>query len=84
MANHVGGAMLNEVLELLHRAGVFERLGKAQSQQLVKEIVELACDDYCCYPGEILEQTGTVLGICSNCLSSNDDLKDGWCPTCWG
>ena len=74
--------MLNEILGLLNRAQVFELLGIVKSQQLVIDIVNLACGKYDCNPGEILGKHGVLLGICYSCLSITENLEEGLCPKC--
>lgn len=64
MSNHDGGYLLNSVLELLDEREVFDWLGKDKTQQLVLEIVNLACNHHDCNSGEILEGLGQAIGIC--------------------
>ena len=81
MSNHAGSYMLNEVLRALERRGVFELLGRPAAQELVIEIVRLS-DHYDCNVGEILEEMGEKLGICSWCLTPRTDLADCICGAC--
>ncbi len=82
MSNHSGSYLLNEVIGILDRERVFERMGIADSQRMVTEIVQLCVKKYDCNPGEILEEHGQRLGICYYCLSSAQSLEEGLCVNC--
>ncbi len=82
MSNHAGSSLLCEVLGILDRYGVFTRLGRAQSQQMVLEIVTRACRHYDCNSGEVLEGHGELLGICYGCLATDQELEKGLCKRC--
>ena len=47
MSNHSGSYMLNEVLQLLEKRGVFASLGREKAQQLVIDILRMS-DKYDC------------------------------------
>ena len=81
MSDHSASYLLNEVLRLLEQRGIFELLGKRQTQELVLEILRLS-ERYDCNPGEILDEIGQRLGICSYCLTPQPDLIDGKCGAC--
>jgi len=81
MSNHAGSYLLNEVLQLLERRGVFDFLGKEGAQELVLEIVRLS-GRYDCNPGEILDGVGERLAICPWCMSPRADLVEGICRRC--
>jgi len=55
VSNHDGSHMLNDVIALLRREGVFDRLGKAHSQRIVSEMVSRAYEEHDCRHAEILE-----------------------------
>ena len=55
MSNHDGSRMLNDVIALLRREGVFERLGKAHSQRIVSEMVSRAYDEHDTRDFEVLD-----------------------------
>jgi hypothetical protein len=86
MSNHTGSHMLNNVLKMLERYGVFEFLGEARTDALVMEIVRLG-GYYDCNDGEMLHEIGERLGVCYACLNKAQDFKEGVCHTCreeWG
>ena len=81
MSNHGGSHMLNKVLLLLEKEGIFEGIGKHRAQEMVLRMIEIS-DDHDCNPGEILKDIGTRLGICHFCLEAKDDVKDDLCVDC--
>jgi recombinational DNA repair protein RecR len=83
MSNHAGSYLLNEVLRLLEERGVFTQLGRKEAQRLVLDIVQLS-HHYDCNSGEILDEIGQRVGICSWCLAARSDLVDGVCVSCRG
>ncbi|MBY0526855.1 MAG: hypothetical protein K2R98_25910 [Gemmataceae bacterium] len=83
MSNHAGSYLLNEVLHLLEQRGVFTALGSEAAQRLVLDILELSTRRYDCNSGEILEEIGGRLGICSWCLTAQSNLSHhGMCISC--
>jgi hypothetical protein len=82
VSNHAGGYLLNEVIEILDKAKVFDLLGKERSQDLILEITRRARRDYDCNAGEILEGYEARLGICHRCTSPAEKIRRGLCPTC--
>jgi len=82
MSNHDGSYLLNEVLLLLEREGVFRALGREKSRKLVITIVKKAASEYDCNYGEILEDIGERLKICQCCLKKTVELEDGLCKAC--
>jgi hypothetical protein len=67
MSNHTGSYMLNDVLKMLERYGVFGFLGEARTYELVMEIVRLG--GYCdCNDEEMLREIGERLEICYTCV----------------
>ena len=86
MSNHTGSYMLNDVLKMLERYGVFELLGETKTDALVLEIVQLG--GYCdCNNGEMLNEIGERLGLCYACLEKGQEFEEGVCRTCrekWG
>jgi hypothetical protein len=66
VSNHDGSYMLRDVLTLLDRAGIWEQLPRAKMQQLVVEMVRLACHHHDCNAGEILDGH-EKLGVCYCC-----------------
>lgn len=81
MSNHSGSYMLCEILTLMQEAGVWEKLPRPASQQLVIDIVKLAYDRYDCNAGEILEGH-EELGICYSCRKPVAALRQGLCEEC--
>jgi len=81
MSNHAGSYMLNEMLQLMEQRSVFEKIGREASQQLVLEIVKLS-DRYDCNAGEILEDLGERLAICSFCRAVRPDVQNSGCGVC--
>ena len=41
MSNHFGSQMLNQILLMMEKEGVFEGLGKEKSRKIVKRITEI-------------------------------------------
>jgi hypothetical protein len=82
VSNHAGGYLLNEVIEILDKAKVFDLLGKERSQDLILQITHRACREYDCNAYEILEGYEARLGICHCCTSPAEKIKRGLCPTC--
>jgi hypothetical protein len=83
MSNHTGSYMLNEVLQLMEQRGVFAQIGREATQQLVVDLVRLSSQRYDCNAGEIIEEIGERLAICSCCLSAKPDVgDDGLCQSC--
>lgn len=81
MSNHGGSYMLNGVLKILEKESVFQFLGKEKTQNLVFDILKISYQ-YDCNPGEILEDIGGRIGICSCCQSIAEEFHDGVCKTC--
>jgi hypothetical protein len=82
MSNHDGSRMLNDVIALLRREGVFDRLGKAHSQRIVAEMVNRAYDEHDCRHFEILDGHGAALGLCWDCLEPSRYIRADLCPKC--
>ena len=82
MSNHAGSYLLSEVLEILRQYRVFQLLGEKDSQRMVRQMVERACNQYDCNAGEILEAEGQRLGICRGCLTTGRTLQNGLCAKC--
>lgn len=76
VSNHDGSYMLRDVLTLLDKAGVWEQMPRARTQQLVVEIVRLACHRHDCNAGEILNGH-EKLGVCYYCWSPAETLRPG-------
>lgn len=81
MSNHDGSYMLRDVLTLLDTAGVWEQMPRARTQQLVVEIVRLACHRHDCNAGEILDGH-EKLGVCYYCRNPAETLRRGICRAC--
>ena len=81
MSNHSGSYMLNEVLELLEKNGVFKFLGEDKTENFISKIIRLS-DRHDCNPGEILEGIGERLGFCRCCANKTKDLEHGQCVNC--
>ena len=74
--------MLRDVLTLLIQAGVWQHMPRAASQNVVLSIVDLACSQYDCNAGEILDGH-EELGICYSCWKPVEQLRHGLCQSCW-
>ena len=81
MSNHDGSYMLNEVLILLEKEQIFEQIGREKTVALVEAIVGMSYA-HDCNIGEILEDIGERLGICSCCGTVTWELEDGYCDKC--
>ena len=64
MSDHAGSYLLNEVIEILDEAKVFDLLGQERSRALILKILHHALRDYDCNAGEILEGYEARFGIC--------------------
>ncbi len=82
MSNHSGSYMLNYVLNLLNKEGVFASLEKEKTQSLIREIIIRATSKYDCNSGEILNGLTEEFEICYSCLKSSKNLEDGSCENC--
>ena len=82
MSNHIGGYMLDNVLQMLDEEYKFFE------DKSIEEIVKIANDfssigcRYDCNDGEILEYISNKYNICYCCISHSGDLEDGVCVTC--
>ena len=83
MSNHSGSRMLNRILKMLEQEAVFEHLGKDSSQIVVQKILSIS-NFYDCNSGEVLEEIGERLGICSCCYKVAEKFQDGLCQNCCG
>lgn len=82
MSNHSGSYMLNRVLRLLSEKEVFQQIGLDKSQDIVKEILDIAAR-YDCNTGEILEDIGRELKICIYCWEKSTKINySGYCLNC--
>jgi hypothetical protein len=84
MSNHGGGYLLNDVLRLMDEHLVFQALAENRRREVVREVVDLACEEHGCDPGEILDGLGQRFGICSCCLEPAEELVDDLCRACSG
>jgi len=82
VSNHEGSHLLNDVIALLRREGVFDRLGKAHSQRIVSEMVSRAYEEHDCRHAEILEGHGAALGLCCDCMKPSKRIRADLCPKC--
>ena len=82
MPNHSGSYMLNELITILRREHCFDNLTQEKQQNLIEEIVKLACYEYNCNPGEILEGHTDYFKICYYCFAKTNDLESGLCVKC--
>ena len=82
MSNHAGSYLLNEVIEILDEAKVFDLLGQERSQELILKILHHALRDYDCNAGEILEGYEARFGICHYCKSPAEEIQHGLCSAC--
>ena len=82
MSNHDGSRMLNDVIALLRREGVFERLGKAHSRRIVSEMITRAVWEHDCSHSEILDGHGAALGLCWDCMKPSRNIRADVCPKC--
>ena len=51
-------------------------------RKLVLDIVKRSRDEYDCNSGEILDEIGERLGICSCCAKASTELVNGFCRSC--
>ena len=80
MSNHDGSRLLNDVIALLRREGVFERLGKAHSRRIVSEMITRACWEHGCNHSEILDGHGAALGLCWDCMEPSRYIRADLLP----
>jgi recombinational DNA repair protein RecR len=81
MSNHDGSYMLNDVLKLLEKEQIFEQIGREKTVTLVTEILRMSYG-HDCNIGEVLEDIGERLGVCSSCGTVTWELKEGYCDQC--
>jgi hypothetical protein len=74
--------MLNEILRLLDQHLLFQSLEGERKAEIIREVVQVACREYDCNAGEILQGLGQRFGICYYCLQPADDLKNDMCSRC--
>lgn len=84
MSNHSGSYMLNDIIGLFYREQIFNNIELEKRQQLMIEIIEIACRQYDCNAGEILEDYTDYFELCYYCLTSTSDLEEGLCQKCRG
>jgi hypothetical protein len=82
MSNHAGSYMLNEVITILDRHQAFAGMDETALRAVMREIVEMAKNEYDCNQGEILEGVAQQFHLCYYCLADNDNPADELCPTC--
>lgn len=83
MSNHAGSHMLNDVLHILEREGVFQWLGLEKTRKLMVEISEVAEGKYDCNPGEVLDEIGRRHQLCYFCLKPAQEFDEfGLCSAC--
>ena len=61
---------------------MLKNLDLASRLKFIKAVVEIACDEYDCNAGEILEDIGKRYQICYLCLSQKDIGEDEICNDC--
>ncbi len=66
MSNHSGSYLLNDVLKLMDKFGIFDQLGREKTQQFAVQILRLG-RQYDCNNGEILVDIGERVGVCFYC-----------------
>src|SRR5205807_145922 len=72
---------VNDVLKLLEREGVFKRLGKRRTREVVLAILRMPRVH--CSPREtLLYEVADVVGVCPRCETAADDVEGGLCATC--
>jgi len=81
MSNHTGSYMLNEVLKSIKEIGIFKKLDKTETRDLLKAIFDVSYQ-YDCNPGEILEDIAEEFEVCYSCLTFDLPLQDGLCQAC--
>jgi hypothetical protein len=82
MSNHSGSYLLNDVLKKLEKESFFQFLGKEKTYEFVHYILD-ASFEHDCNPGEILQDIGERIGICSYCANPADEFVDGICKKCY-
>ena len=81
MSNHDGGYMLNKVLYVAKEMGIFKSIGEEKAREFTFELIKIG-EGNDCNAGEILEEIGEELGICSCCIKETDDIENGLCKEC--
>ena len=82
MSDHSGSYMLNDIIQMLRDEQVLNIIGLEKSQQVITQIINIACRTYDCNSGEILDGHTDYLNICYCCLSVTTDLDNGLCKKC--
>jgi hypothetical protein len=81
MSNHWGSYMLNDVLQIVKKMGIYDTIGEEKFREFVFSLLKLGTT-YDCNNGEILEGFCEELGLCSCCLAETKDIDDGLCKDC--
>ena len=82
MSNHGASYLLNQVLEMMDDYHMLKNLDPVSRHKFIKSVVELACEEYDCNQGEILEDIGKRYQICCLCLDQKELGEDDICNDC--
>jgi len=80
MSNHDGSYILNEVLETFVKMKINEKIGREDTLEFVKRMIQIG-DDHDGNPGEVLNGLECI-GLCYSCLQESDTLHRGLCHDC--
>jgi hypothetical protein len=81
MSNHWGSQILNEVLKIMEKRGIFEQIGREPTRQLVLDIMKMSRRNDC-NPGEILDEIGERVGVCYVCGLPKEKFREDVCMDC--
>jgi hypothetical protein len=84
MSNHIGGAMLNQMLHGLVDSGLLQKITPPQKKSLFKLLSRMEFD-YDCNWSEIIDSDlAVLLSACMNCRRDSTEIcaDDGYCLEC--
>lgn len=83
MANHRSSFMLNSVLKILERNGVFSHIDREVAQKALLEVTRYATEEQDCNPAQVLDELGPHYGLCYGCLKAFPQVsRGGLCGGC--
>ncbi|MBS2039247.1 hypothetical protein JST97_29960 [bacterium] len=83
MANHRSSFMLNSVLKILDRNGVFNQVDRGLVQKALLEVASYATEEQDCNPAQVLDELGPQFGLCYSCLKAHPQVsRGGLCAAC--
>lgn len=83
MANHRSSFMLNSVLKILEKNGIFKAADPQTVQKALLEVTTYATEEQDCNPAQVLDELGPQYGLCHGCLKAFPQVsRGGMCAAC--